>query len=563
MAAFILWSAWLAASLAMERSRIGQEAAVVAKLKGLERALMDMREASVSISDTASPEAALSRWRRLYLAYRDRVYQLDGRDPTVQRVVDSLIEVYAYVTRTEKIRQSLLRGGQTSSEAAALESEFRSDVNLALTAVREAEFRLRYPSERVPAAQRATIYGTLFGASLLAGLGGVLLIVTERRLGEQGRTREMLENAVARAHSVEETVREGILSLDDKGLIRSANPAVEQMFGYEPEELEGRNLRELVPGAFTVPQIGAARELKGCRKDGAEFPIEFAMKRVPVGDASLLLAFLRDVSHRMAAGKPLAEAERLDLAAALAARFAHNFNNALTPISGYADLLTYSVEENDPLRNDIEEIKKAGERAASLTAQMLAFSGKQVLRPQPTSVNALVMRVACSLPPLLGKGIEVRSANDPGAGQVRVDPEQLEQVLLRLAVNAREAMPGGGTFSIQTAAIELDERTAGTLALTRGHYAVIEVRDTGCGMDEEVQKHLFEPFFTTKQDARGMGLGLASSWGVIRQSGGTIQVESAPGKGSAFRIYLPRERAAAQQGSAALSRPYLRDSLRR
>lgn len=546
---FLLWSGWLMISLGGERHRQNSDANVVERLQDIGQALAGMREASVSIADVSKPDSDLTRWRSLYLGYRAAVNGLDGKNASVQKVMDDLIQVYAYVTRTEKIRQQLIRGGLQPEESRQLESEFRSNINLALSAVKQAEYRLQYPVETIPAAQRTGIYVALGAACLLTLLAGALLVVSDRRIARLEETEHMLNDAVARGSSVEGAVSEGILTLDDQGQIRSANPAVEKMFGYGADELYGLDLRDLVPDAFLILHTGV-RELAARRKDASQFPVDCEVKRVPLETGTLLLAFVRDVTDRVRAETPLSQAQRMDLSIALCGRFAHNFNNLLTSITGYADLLTYTVDEKDPIRKDLEEIKKAGDRAASLTAQMLAFSGKQVLRYREVELNPLVRKAVGGLQPLLGDSVSIQSSIDSSVGEVKADPQQIEQVILKLAVNARDAMPEGGRLSIQTRSLEVDAINGSRLALTPGDYAVIEIRDTGSGMDEDTQAHLFEPFFTTKKAGRGMGLGLPSSWGIVRQCGGVIRAESSPGQGSTFRIYLPQHRSTQKPKSA-------------
>jgi CheY-like chemotaxis protein len=222
----------------------------------------------------------------------------------------------------------------------------------------------------------------------------------------------------------------------------------------------------------------------------------------------------------------------------LAGGVAHDFNNLLTAIIGYSDFLLMKMEQGDSSRQHVEEIKKAGERAASLTRQLLAFSRKQVLQPKVLDLNNVVAENEKMLARLVGEDIELKTSIDPKLGHVKADPGQIEQVLINLVANARDAMPRGGRLAIKTSNVVLDEAESGRLPA--GSYVMLTVRDTGRGMDEETQSHIFEPFFTTKDQHEGAGLGLSTVYGIVSQSGGEIRVESEPGRGATFNILLPR-----------------------
>ncbi|MDQ6786417.1 MAG: response regulator [Acidobacteriota bacterium] len=237
----------------------------------------------------------------------------------------------------------------------------------------------------------------------------------------------------------------------------------------------------------------------------------------------------------------LRQSQKLESVGRLAGGIAHDFNNMLTAINGYSNLTLRRLKDEDPLRHNIEEIKKAGERSAALTHQLLAFSRKQVLKPEVLDINQSVGEISFMLKRLIGEDVQLVSALSQEIGQVKVDPGQLSQVIMNLAVNARDAMPQGGALTIETKNVYLDEEFAASHVPTvAGHYVMLAVSDTGSGIAPEMQEHIFEPFFTTKEVGKGTGLGLATVYGIVKQSGGFIWVDSELGCGTTFKIYLPR-----------------------
>ena len=335
------------------------------------------------------------------------------------------------------------------------------------------------------------------------------------------------------------------------------------MLGYGRTEALGRELAELIiPPAFRARHkeglarylatgearvLGRRIELTAIRRDGSEFPVELAIARVPGKGPVQFTGFIRDLSERRKAEDALLRSEeqlrasqKMEAVGRLAGGVAHDFNNLLTVIQGHSELLLARLRDDDPIRKEIEEIRKASERAAGLTRQLLAFSRRQVLQARVLDLNEAVADMEKMLRRLIGEDIELITRLGPGIAHVKADPGQLEQVIMNLAVNARDAMPEGGQLTIETADATLDEEFCRTHPPTHpGRYVMLALIDTGIGMSPEILSHVFEPFFTTKEKGRGTGLGLATVYGIVKQSEGYVWVESAPGGGSSFRIYLP------------------------
>jgi PAS domain S-box-containing protein len=353
-----------------------------------------------------------------------------------------------------------------------------------------------------------------------------------------------------------EAVAQGVLITDpsqpDNPIVYS-NPAFEKITGYPRAEIQGRNCRFLQgPGTdpAAVDKVRAAiREKRPClvellnyRKDGA--PFWNALSVAPVfdngGALSHFVGLQTDVTSLKNLEQQLRQAQKMEAFGQLAGGVAHDFNNLLTVILGYSELMLASLPVGDPSREPIQEICNAGERAALLTRQLLAFSRKQVVEPQVLDLNSVVAGMEKMLKRLIGEDVELTAVPAPGLATVKADPGQVEQVLLNLAVNARDAMPQGGKITIETANVDLDEGYGQSHAeVVPGRYVLLAVSDTGCGMTEQVKAHIFEPFFTTKEVGKGTGLGLATVFGIVKQSGGHVRVYSEAGHGTTIKVYLP------------------------
>jgi signal transduction histidine kinase len=269
------------------------------------------------------------------------------------------------------------------------------------------------------------------------------------------------------------------------------------------------------------------------------------------GVVTTVIGVAADVTDKVALEGQLRQAQKMEAVGRLAGGIAHDFNNLLTAILSYADFLLVSLGAGHPAREDVEEIRKAALKAADLTRQLLAFSRRQVLQPKLLDLNAIVSEMEKLLRRLIGEDVALSTHLAGDLGVVRADPSQLEQVIVNLAVNARDAMPDGGTLTIETAGADAEEvRAYGQVTVAPGRYVMLRIRDSGEGMDAETKARLFEPFFTTKAKGRGTGLGLATVYGIVKQSGGYIWVDSEPGRGTTFTVHLPRF-----EGSAAPDAP--------
>ncbi len=335
------------------------------------------------------------------------------------------------------------------------------------------------------------------------------------------------------------------------------NRAAVERYGYSAEEFTKMRLSDI-----RSPEV--AGEVSDQAREGAEETPSVArswhrLKNGRVVEADVLsrnltwrgrparLSVLLDVTQRQQLEEQLRQAQKMEAVGMLAGGIAHDFNNLLTIITGYSQLLLGNIPQTDSNRTAVEQIMKAGDRAAALTRQLLAFSRRQVLQPKILDLNVLVSGLAVMLRRLIGEDIDLRLVMGPELGRVSADPGQVEQVIMNLALNARDAMPQGGMLTIQTANTELEEGYGGThLAVRPGAYVMLSVTDTGHGMDAETQSRIFEPFFTTKGQGQGTGLGLSTVFGIVKQSGGNLEVISEPGQGTSVKVYLPRIQQQAQ-----------------
>ena len=357
-----------------------------------------------------------------------------------------------------------------------------------------------------------------------------------------------------------ENAKDAIYVHDLTGRYIMVNKAGEELIGYSREEILQMRISDVVP-RLCLDQIHARLkekledhsltiyEVEAIRKDGSRVPIEVSSRLIYENGVPVAVqGSARDITERRRAEEALRasqlqlqQSQKLEAIGQLAGGVAHDFNNMLTAIIGYTDLSLRRVGLENPIRRNLEETKKAAERAASLVRQLLAFSRKQILEPKVLDLNDVVKDMHKMLTRLIGENIKLATRLQTDIGSVKADPCQVEQIIVNLVVNARDAMPRGGRVTIETANVTVDDQTAAKhVAVIPGEYVMLAVSDTGSGMDQETQARIFEPFFTTKEVGKGTGLGLSTVYGIVKQSGGNIWVYSEPGFGTVFKVYLPR-----------------------
>jgi PAS domain S-box-containing protein len=392
------------------------------------------------------------------------------------------------------------------------------------------------------------------------------LVVSHRSLSILAQLRDSEERFRAMFDSA--AIGTGVLDL--RGRVVTSNPALELMLGYEKDELAGKSAAELTHPDDREREL----ELFGALVQGKreEYRLEkrilaksgevmwahhtVSLVRDAFTKPKFAIAMLEDITPRKQAEdertrleSQLRQAQKMEAVGQLAGGVAHDFNNLLTAIRGYSEFALNRIGDGDPsLRKDIEEISKSADRASSLTRQLLAFSRKQLLQPRILQLNDVVSEVDKMLRRLIGEDIEVVTIFGRALGRVKADPGQIEQVLVNLVVNARDAMPDGGKLTIETSNVDVDDELAAAYhGLLPGRYVMLAVHDTGHGIDAQTKSRLFEPFFTTKEQGKGTGLGLATVYGIVKQSGGYVIVESEPGRGAAFRVFLNRLEAGVEE----------------
>jgi two-component system cell cycle sensor histidine kinase/response regulator CckA len=382
---------------------------------------------------------------------------------------------------------------------------------------------------------------------------------------ERKRREEALQESEEQFRALVDGLRDLIFALAPDGTVTSLNLAFEDITGWPRDVWLGKPFVELLHPDDAPHALALLEQvLRGQQPPTAQLRVRTSQGEDRVGEFHTsvqlrdgeivgILGIVRDITDRLRLEEQLRQAQKMEAVGRLAGGVAHDFNNILTAISSYSELLLADFATEDPRRADVEEIRKATDRAAALTRQLLAFSRRQVLQPKIVDLNTVIAGAGKLLRRLIGEDIALVTRLDPALGPVRADAGQLEQVIMNLAVNARDAMQTGGTLTLETenVVIEASKLAAEERIVAPGRYVLLRVRDTGSGMDADTRRHLFEPFFTTREKGKGTGLGLATVYGIVKQSGGFIWVDSEPGRGAAFRIYLPRVDEAAPPAARA------------
>jgi PAS domain S-box-containing protein len=397
-------------------------------------------------------------------------------------------------------------------------------------------------------------------------LASVSSLIPAAVLRERKTAEDRVRDSEERLRLLLDSTAEGIFGLDLEGRCTFCNSACLRYLGLEnANEPLGRKIHDIIHhhhndgtdysletcrlrAALDGGKLVHADDEVFWRADGTSFPAEYWSHPIRRQGAIIgaVVAFL-DITQKQKLSEELRQAQKMEAVGRLAGGVAHDFNNILMIISGYSELLLETTSD-DQLRHAASQIGQAADRAASLTRQLLAFGRKQTLEPRVLNLNQVLANLQGMLRRLIREDIDLVTVLEPNLGQVQADPSQIEQVLMNLAVNARDAMPQGGRLVIETANVELDEAYCrGHAGMRPGSHVIAAVSDNGKGMDAETQSHIFEPFFTTKELGKGTGLGLATVYGIVKQSGGYIGVQSEPGRGSTFEIYLPRVEAPAEE----------------
>ena len=483
-------------------------------------------------------EASERRYRRLFEAAKDGILILNAQTGEIVDVNPFLVQLTGY-SHEELLGRQLWEIGAFKDIAASRDS----------FATLQSDKYVRY--ENLPLRARD---GRRVEVEFVSNVYRVddenVIQCNIRDITERNRT----ETERVRLTAAIEQAGEIVLITDTKGDIVYANPVFETVTGYSRAEVLGRNPRLLKSGVqdeafyrtlWTTISSGKTwhGRLVNKKKDGTIYTEDATIS--PVRDASgtitSYVSVKRDITPVLALQAQFLQAQKMESIGRLAGGVAHDFNNLLSVILSYTGFALDQLREGEPLREDLEEVQKAGERAAALTRQLLAFSRRQALQPKSLDLNQVLADMERMLCRLIGEDIDLVRVASPDLGLVNADPSQVEQVLMNLVINARDAMPTGGRLTIETANAELDEGYAARhAAVEPGSYVMLAVSDTGVGMDPQTRDIIFDPFFTTKEKGKGTGLGLSTVYGIVKQSRGNIWVYSELGKGTTFKVYLPR-----------------------
>jgi PAS domain S-box-containing protein len=383
---------------------------------------------------------------------------------------------------------------------------------------------------------------------------------TARTTPDKGRLEALLSSAV-----------DGIIVIDHNGLIATVNPAAARLFGYDVSEFIGRNVKFLMTQEHQPNHdgylknynttghkkiIGIGREVTGRRKDGSVFPMHLSVGEFEENGEKFFTGIIHDLTQQKEAEHALRQMQKIEAVGQLTGGVAHDFNNLLMVIIGNLELLM-----DEPMlqkhRSQLDAIMKAAELGESLTKRLLAFARRSPLKPQPIQLNQVIADLVQMLERVIGESVTLTTSLEPEIWQTKVDPDQFRSALVNLAINARDAMPEGGSLVIETRNFHMDGVLDDALQIQLGQYVAISVTDTGCGMPQEVIEHVFEPFFTTKAVGAGTGLGLSMVYGFSKQSGGDVTIFSEPQKGTTVNLFLPRYEEGTTETAAAKPEPAL------
>jgi PAS domain S-box-containing protein len=401
--------------------------------------------------------------------------------------------------------------------------------------------------------------GTTFPMDLSVGEakhdGESIFVGTIHDLSEREHAARVIIDALASIKALVDTVVDGVIMIDAQGIVQTFNPACEKLFGYRANEVIGRNVKMLMPVPYRNEHdrylenfhrtgekkiIGIGREVTGQRKDGTTFPMDLSVGEAKQEGESIFVGIIHDLTERKHTEAQLVQAQKMETVGQLSGGIAHDFNNLLTVVVGNAETLSDMLKARPDMKTLADAIVQAGERGAELTQRLLAFGRRQTLRPEEIDCNALVTGMEKLLRRMLSEAIEIRSSLEGNLWTAYADAGQLENAILNLAINARDAMRDGGSLTITTANVPLDARYRELHPeVNPGDYVMVSVTDDGHGMPKDVLDHVFEPFFTTKEVGKGSGLGLSMVYGFVKQSNGHVAIYSEPGLGTTVRIYLP------------------------